>query len=281
MIVTVASGKGGTGKTTIAVSLAWSLKEDMPVQVLDCDVEEPNSHLFLQPALTTRDAVNVPVPVVDKAKCDYCGKCAEVCAFNAIAVINDYVLTFPELCHGCGGCTLFCPTGAISEQPREVGVVEAGQAGEIDFTHGRLNIGAALAPPVIKAVRGKSQAKPAVIIDAPPGASCPVVASVNGADFCLLVTEPTPFGLHDLTLAAGMVRELGVPMGVIINRSGLDDAATERYCRQEGIPVLLKIPFDRRIAACYARGGLLAEEFPEWKQRFKDLWKEIERRSGG
>ncbi|HHX49824.1 MAG TPA: P-loop NTPase [Clostridia bacterium] len=279
MILAVASGKGGTGKTTIAVNLAWSLQAEMPVQLLDCDVEEPNVSLFLKPSIRSQEKVFLSIPEIDREKCDHCGVCARFCAFGAISVLGDHVLTFPELCHGCGGCALFCPTEAITEQLKEIGTVETGDSDRIEIISGKLSIGSVLAPTVIRAVKEKKRTQGLVIVDAPPGTSCPAVASVANSDYCLLVTEPTPFGLHDLNLAAGMVRELGIPVGVVINRwqdfQGVD---IENYCRQEGIPVLLKIPFDRRVAACYARGGLPAQEFSLWQDQLKVLWSHLERR---
>jgi MinD superfamily P-loop ATPase len=278
MIISIASGKGGTGKTTVAVNLALTLAETEFVCLMDCDVEEPNAHLFLKPILEGFSRVTVPVPIVDEEQCNGCGLCGEICAFNAILPLGNHVLTFPELCHGCGGCTLLCPTGAIQEQPQEIGVVEWGHEGSISHVHGKLKIGSPLAPPVVKAVKKhkENMAEGAIfIIDAPPGTSCPVVASVSDSDFCLLVTEPTPFGLHDLTLAVDMVRELRVRFGVVVNRSGLGNGGVFDYCRTENIPVLAKIPFDRKYARCYAKGGRLVEEFPEIKKVFQDLWHAI------
>ncbi len=278
MIVSVASGKGGTGKTTIAVNLALTLVETESVCLMDCDVEEPNAHLFLKPVLEGSAKVTVPVPIVNEEKCNGCGRCGEICAFNAILPLGKHVLTFPELCHGCGGCTLLCPVGAIREEPLEIGLVEWGHAGSISHVHGKLRIGSPLAPPVVKAVKCHKQNMPEgaiSIIDAPPGTSCPVVASVSGSDFCLLVTEPTPFGLHDLTLAVDMVRELQVPFGVVINRAGLGNGGLVDYCNAENIHILAEIPFERRYAACYAKGGRLVEEFPEVKKVFQDLWHAI------
>lgn len=275
MIISVASGKGGTGKTTVAVNLALALAETESVCFMDCDVEEPNAHLFLKPVLEGSAKVTVPVPVVDEEQCNGCGRCGEICAFNAILPLGKHVLTFPELCHGCGGCALLCPTGAVTEEPLEIGVVEWGHAGPISHIHGRLKIGSPLAPPVVKAVKNHTQKRPedaVSIIDAPPGTSCPVVASVSGSDFCLLVTEPTPFGFHDLTLAVDMVRELGVNFGVVINRAGLGNGGLVDYCKEENIPILAEIPFDRKYAKCYAKGGRLVEEYPEIREIFQDLW---------
>ena len=278
MIISVASGKGGTGKTTVAVNLALTLTETETVCFVDCDVEEPNAHLFLKPVLEGSVEVTVPVPIVDEEKCNGCGRCGEICAFNAILPLGKHVLTFPELCHGCGGCALLCPTGAIQEKPTEIGIVEWGHAGSVSHVQGKLKIGSPLAPPVVKAVKKHKHNMPEgaiSIIDAPPGTSCPVVASVSGSDFCLLVTEPTPFGLHDLALAVDMVRELGVGFGVVINRIGLGNEGVVDYCRAENIPVLAQIPFDREYARCYAKGGRLVEEFPEIKKIFQDLWHRV------
>jgi MinD superfamily P-loop ATPase len=282
MILTIASGKGGTGKTTLAVNLALLLAETMPVAFLDCDVEEPNAHLFLKPTIETCEQVALPEPIVDKARCDGCGKCAEICAFNAILAFGDQVLTFPELCHGCGGCALLCPEEAITEEPRGIGVLETGWADRIRFIHGRVDIGMPLATPVVKAVRKRAKDTDGlVIVDAPPGTSCPVVASVKDSDYCLLVTEPTPFGLNDLELAVGMARELKVPFGVVINRAGLGDDKVADYCAREGIPILLEVPFDRRYAACYARGGQLVREFPKLQDGLRKLWLRIRMEVGG
>ena len=277
MIITVASGKGGTGKTTVAVNLALTLENILSVQILDCDVEEPNVHLFLHPEFKYSEIVTLPVPAVDQGKCVGCGKCSEICAFNAIIVLGTKVVIFPELCHGCGGCSRFCPEGAISENPREIGGIKGGWAGQIAFIQGRLNVGNPLAPPVINAVkkRGKTSQADVAIIDAPPGTTCSVVASLKDCDFCILVTEPTPFGLNDLILAVDVARHLQIPFGVVINRADLGNKDILNYCEGEEIPILAQIPFDRRYAACYARGGRLVEEFPELKEAFKELWERI------
>jgi MinD superfamily P-loop ATPase len=277
MILSVASGKGGTGKTLVATSLALSLQELGLVQLLDCDVEEPNAHILLRPEIESSQPVLVPVPAVDKEKCTYCGLCSEACAYNAIAVAGRTVLVFPELCHGCGACSYVCPEEAISEVGREVGVVESGHVGGIRFVGGRLNVGEAMAGPVIRAVKGLADPAATVILDAPPGTSCPVVETIRRSDFCLLVTEPTPFGLSDLTIAVEVAREVNVPCGVVINRDGPGYEGVERYCAQEGIPVLMRIPFDRRIAEAYCRGETLAAHMPPWQRAFRELFEAVTR----
>jgi len=275
MIISVASGKGGTGKTLVANSLALSLSGKFEVQLLDCDVEEPNAHIFLRLALNQGCPVYVPIPKVDDTKCTYCGKCAEVCAYNAIAVLKEKVLIFPELCHGCGACSYLCPESAITEEGREVGVVERGDLGDLELIQGRLAIGEAMAPPVIREVKKYIDPTKEVIVDVSPGTSCPVVETVKGSDFCLLVTEPTPFGLNDLSLAVEAVGKLGIPCGVVINRVGVGSEAVERYCHQQGIPILLKIPLDRNIAMFYSRGIPLTEGMPGWRKEFLRLFQDI------
>ena len=276
MIISVASGKGGTGKTLVATSLALSLKEKYSVQLLDCDVEEPNDHIFMKPVITRSEEVSIPVPMVDKEKCTLCGKCAEVCEYNAIAVLGEYVLTFSELCHGCGACSYLCPEKAISEVPHEIGVIETGQAAGVDFGHGKLDIGQAMAPPIIRQVKNLVNDNKVVIIDASPGTSCPVVEAIKDSDFCLLVTEPTPFGLNDLMLAVETVRQLGLPCGIVLNRAGVGDGKTEEYCARENIPILLTIPLDTKIAGFYSQGISLVEGIPDYKSSFIGLYEKIE-----
>jgi MinD superfamily P-loop ATPase len=277
VIISVASGKGGTGKTLVATSLALSLQGQGAVQLLDCDVEEPNAHILLRPEIDSSQPVTVPVPVVDKERCTFCGLCSEACAYNAIAVAGRTVLVFRELCHGCGACSYVCLEGAISEEGREMGIVESGHVGGIRFVGGLLNVGEAMAGPVIRAVKKLADPKATVILDAPPGTSCPVVETIRGSDFCLLVTEPTPFGLSDLTIAVEVAREIHVPCGVVINRDGSGYEPVERYCAQEGIPVLMRIPFDRRIAEAYCRGETLAAAMPSWRKAFRELFEAVTR----
>jgi len=275
MIISIASGKGGTGKTTVATNMAVSVGSN--VQVLDCDVEEPNAHLFLHPTIEEVQTITTPVPEVDMEKCNLCGKCGEICQFKAIVVIGETVLPFHELCHSCGGCMEVCPEKAITEVGRELGVIERGQRNGIEFIHGRLRIGEAMSPPLIRKVREYARPGALTIIDAPPGTSCPVIASMKGADFVLLVTEPTPFGLHDLQLAVGAVRILDIPCGLVINRSDMGDDKVWSYAQQEDIPILMEIPFNRQMAEAYSRGEMIVEAMPEWKERFLDLYHRIEK----
>jgi len=276
MIISVASGKGGTGKTLVATSLALSLKDRCRVQLLDCDVEEPNDHIFLRPVIAGSEAVCIPVPRVDETKCTHCGKCAEVCAYHAIVVFSKHVLIFPHLCHGCGACSYLCPEKAITEIGKEIGVVESGYADSIDFVQGKLSVGEAMPVPVIRKVKEQVDQEGISIIDVPPGTSCPVVESIKGGDFCLMVTEPTPFGLNDLILAIETVKTLGIPCGVVINRAGDGDGKVEEYCLRENLPILLTIPLDNEIARLYSRGVTLAEGMPEWKAKFTGLYDRIQ-----
>jgi MinD superfamily P-loop ATPase len=276
MIISVASGKGGTGKTLVATSLAISLKYKEQVQILDCDVEEPNDHILLKPVIAGSEPVNMLVPVVDKAKCTHCGKCAEVCVYKAIAVIANHVLTFPQLCHSCGACSYLCPEKAIIEEPRQTGVIEWGRAEGIDFAHGILTVGEAMAPPVIRELKKHANDKGIVIRDVPPGTSCPVVEAIKGSYFCILVTEPTPFGLNDLTLAVETVKELGIPYGIVLNRAGTGDSGVEEFCRKENLPILLSIPLDMEIARNYSRGITLVEGMPHWQDSFITLFNQIQ-----
>ena len=263
MIISVASGKGGTGKTTVATNLAVSIESN--VQLLDCDVEEPNAHLFIRPVVDWVKTITTPVPEVEMSKCTLCGKCGEICQFKAIVIIGETVLPFHELCHSCGGCVEVCPEKAISEVGRELGVIEKGHRNGLEFIHGRLRIGEAMSPPLIRKVREYTRPEGLTIIDAPPGTSCPVIASMKDADFVLLVTEPTPFGLHDLKLAVGAVRILDIPCGLVINRSDMGDDRVREYVNKEGVPVLMEIPFDRKIAESYSKGEMIVEAMPEWK----------------
>jgi MinD superfamily P-loop ATPase len=292
MIVAVASGKGGTGKTTVAVGLALALADrgdpssPAPVRplVVDCDVEEPNAGLFLKLVPDRRRDVVQPMPEVDASSCDLCGRCAEVCAFSALAVVGREVLVFPELCHGCGGCAFNCPTGAIREVGRVTGVLERGSSGGVEIAQGRIDVGVAMAVPAIRQLKrwtlpevvNSNGARP-VIVDSPPGTSCPVVESIRGADFVLLVTEPTPFGEHDLRIAVEVARdEMGLPVGVVVNRDGTGYDGVDAYCSSAGVPVLMRIPHDRRIAEAYSDGVSLVQAAPEYLARFRELYATIE-----
>jgi MinD superfamily P-loop ATPase len=290
MIIAIASGKGGTGKTTVAVNLALSIAADRQggaksdLLFLDCDVEEPNAHLFLKPTIERREEVGILIPEVDYDKCTFCGRCAEVCAYHALAVVKQSVLIFPELCHGCGSCTLNCPEEAIHEVLNVTGIIEEGCTGNIRFAHGILNIGEAMAVPVIRELKKRigENSDCVVILDASPGTSCPVVETMRGADFVLMVTEPTPFGLHDLRLAVEVARdELRLPVGVVINRDGVGDRGVEDYCAAEGIPILMRIPLDRRIAEAYSEGVPMVEASPEYRERFVELYRRIKELAAG
>jgi MinD superfamily P-loop ATPase len=269
MILAVASGKGGTGKTTVSVNLARVFGSD--VQLLDCDVEEPNDHLFLEGDLRDEEIVTIPVPQVDESLCDGCSECSRFCQYHAIVSFGTKPLIFPEMCHGCGGCAKVCPKQAIHEIDRRIGVVGTVQAGNITLVQGRLDVGAAMAPPLIRAVKARLRNGMPAILDAPPGTSCPVITTLRGSDCVVLVTEPTPFGLHDLKIAVEVVRELGIPFGVVVNRVGIGDERVHAFCREEDIPILLEIPDDRRIAEAYSKGQLIVEALPEYRGLFECL----------
>lgn len=274
MIISVASGKGGTGKTTVATNMASAMGPR--AVLLDCDVEEPNAHLFMNPQIDHTETVYTPVPQIDEDKCTYCRKCVEICRFKAIVVVGETVLTFPELCHSCGGCMAICPEGAITETGRELGELQTGRSGETGFAHGRLRVGEAMAPPLIRKVRTHVDSEKINIIDAPPGTSCPVITAMRATDFVLMVTEPTPFGLHDLKLAVEAVKILGIPHGLVINRADMGDDEVKKYAREENLPVLMEIPFDRCIAEAYSKGQLIIDAMPQWRDAFEGLYQQIE-----
>ncbi|NCD24697.1 MAG: (4Fe-4S)-binding protein [Deltaproteobacteria bacterium] len=281
MIVAVASGKGGTGKTTVTASLAvtWS----RPVLAVDLDVEEPNLHLFLKPEITSTEVVPLEVPVVDESKCTYCRKCSELCQFKAISVMGQVIMTFPEMCHGCGGCMAICPEGAIGVGTRELGVMEQGMSREtIPCLTGRLRVGEAMSPPLMRFVRGRMRAQAAqtgsdVIIDAPPGVSCPAMSAVADSDVIILVTEPTPFGFHDFKLAWEAFSPFEKPMTVIINRAGLGDDRVYGFCAEHNLPILAEIPYRREIAEHYSKGLILAELAEDLSERFAKVGQEVRR----
>jgi len=272
MRLAIASGKGGTGKTTVATNLAWIAAQDgRSIAYLDCDVEEPNGHLFLKPRIASTRPIGRLHPQVDENKCTHCGLCGEICQYSAIVCVGEKVLVYPELCHACGGCVLVCRPGAITEVVRETGTLETGGAGSVQFVQGRLKVGEAMSTPLIRQVKAAAPPADLVIIDSPPGTSCPVIESVRAADFVLLVTEPTPFGLNDLKLAVEMVRALNLPLGVVIKRGGFGVRETQAYCRRQGIEILAEIPDDRRVAEAYSRGELACEAVPEFRTVMQDL----------
>ncbi len=273
MIISVASGKGGTGKTTVATNLALSVGAD--VRLLDCDVEQPNAHLFIHPVFDRTEIITTPVPEINGQKCTGCGKCGDLCEFKAITLVGDSILVFEELCHGCGGCMAICPEDAITEKGRELGVLENGHCNGLEFIHGKLRIGEAMSPPLIKAVLAHADPVGLSIVDAPPGTSCPVIETMKPADFVLLVTEPTPFGFYDLKLAVEAVKTMDIPCGLVINRADAGDRKVHDYAEVENLPVLMEIPFERRIAEAYARGDMLVEVAPEWRAKFFDLYTRI------
>lgn len=277
MRVAIASGKGGTGKTTVAANLAFvAAQEGRAVAYLDCDVEEPNGHIFLRPVIDQERPIEKPLPVVDPALCTHCGACARTCRYGAVASLPKQTLVFAELCHACGGCALVCPADAIREAPRTIGRLRLGASGGVRFVEGVLNVGEAMSPPAIRAVKAAAPAVRLVLLDAPPGTSCPVVETVRHCDLVVLVTEPTPFGLHDLSLAVEMVRTLGLPLAVVINRADLGSARVREYCAGRRVPVLAEIPDDRAVAEAYSRGLLVAEAVPGFAGRMRGLLARIE-----
>ncbi len=278
MLIAVASGKGGTGKTTVAVNLALSLETQ--VQLLDCDADEPNVHTLLPLEVSETKPVTTMVPSFDESKCERSKECAKFCANHAIFVSEKGITFFPELCYGCAGCVIICPSKAIEEEDRQIGVTQHGTTPQgVDIIYGQLDVGEALVVPVIKAVKAAAQKdKETTIIDCPPGVSCQLVESVHGSDFCLLVTEPTPFGLHDLRLAVEVIRRLKIPLGVIVNRAGIGDRQVYSYCEKEKIPILMEIPNSREIAELFSEGIPFVTQMTEWKSKFQDLFKEIQRR---
>ena len=281
MVIAIASGKGGTGKTTMAVNVAVTVtRQGRPVQLLDCDVEEPNAHLFLDPRFDEVEEVTVTGPRVDLQRCDGCGECARRCEFGAIVALGGEISVFPELCHSCGGCALACPQRAITEEPRTIGTLEQARVGELAFARGVLNVGEARAVPLIAALKNRADGDALVLLDAPPGTGCPMMAAVRDCHFVCLVTEPTPFGLHDLTMAVDAVRTLHLPLGVVINRADLGDEEVRRFCQQQQIPILMELPCDRRIAEVCSRGRLIVDELPEYQEAFRDLAERIVQEAG-
>jgi MinD superfamily P-loop ATPase len=278
MKIAVASGKGGTGKTTVASSLAaiWP----SPMVTADLDVEEPNLHLFLHPEITETVPAHMEIPVVDEVRCTRCRACSELCQFKAISIFGESVLIFPEMCHGCGGCMRICPEHAVTAGKRELGEISFGTALGNPFVMGRLNIGEAMSPPLMRAVlsaleKREDFKKRDLIIDAPPGVSCPAVTAVMDCDVVVLVTEPTPFGVYDLSLAVEAFSKLEKPMGVVVNRAGIGDDAVYTFCRENNLPILAEIPYDRSIAEAYSKGLLVADVSMEIRRRFESLGEKI------
>lgn len=277
MIVSIASGKGGTGKTSVAVNMALSIRN---AQLLDCDVEEPNAHLLLHPKINRIEPVNVLIPFVNEELCDYCGKCSKFCQYNAIFVSSQKVMIFPELCHSCGGCSLVCPKKAIAENNRKIGTLKLASTGDLKLVYGELEVGEPMAVPIIREVKRQIDTCRSVVLDSPPGTSCPVIETVKGSDFCILVTEPTPFGLHDLKITVQVLEDMKIPFGIVINRAGIGDKKVYEYCRAKNIPILLEIPFQRKIAELYSKGIPFSLEMPEWKEKFEDLFNETRKLVG-
>lgn len=276
MRIAVSSGKGGTGKTTVATALATiAFLDDLSVAYIDCDVEEPNGHILLKPEISSRREAHRIVPSIDESQCDYCGKCSDFCAFNAIACGGEMIMLFPEMCHGCGGCRMVCPSVCISETRRQIGSIEIGSAGGVLFAAGRLNVGEAMSPPLINQVKHAVDGVDLTIVDSPPGTSCPVIESVKGCDYVILVTEPTPFGLSDLKLSVAMVKELGLRCGAVINRSGSGYMETEKYLAKAGIDVLARIPDDRSVAEAYSRGIMIIDVSDGFRKIIMDLLKAV------
>lgn len=290
MIVTVASGKGGTGKTTVAVNLAvTAIESEGKVELFDCDVEEPNAHLFINPQNVVTQEISTIIPEVDMNLCNLCGECEKICQFSAITMIAKKIMVFPEMCHSCKGCIMVCPTGAIKEGARVLGSLHTGRSSRgFNLTWGELRVGEAMSPPLINKVKSKiSKETPMLsIVDAPPGTSCPAVATLRDSDFALLVAEETPFGLNDLSLTVEGLKKLGVPMGIVINRADTEPAENggavvykkgiiDEYAAKEKIEIIERIPFSRAAAKVCAKGLFLVEELPEMKAIFNKIYSKI------
>jgi MinD superfamily P-loop ATPase len=277
MIISVASGKGGTGKTSVAVNMALSIEN---AQLLDCDVEEPNAYLFLNPKIHQTYPVTVTIPHVNEKLCDHCGACATFCQYNALFVGSDRVLVFPELCRSCDGCILVCPKKALSEATHRIGKLTLGSSNDLELVYGELDVSEPMAVPIIREVKKHIKSDKNVILDSPPGTSCPVIQTINGSDFCVLVTEPTPFGLHDLKIIIQVLEKMKIPLGVVVNRAGIGDKKIYEYCKEQTIPILLEIPYQRRIAELYSKGMPFSLEMPEWKTKFQNLFNDVVKLAG-
>jgi len=268
----IASGKGGTGKTTVATNLAVTLaRHGQTVAYVDCDVEAPNGHLFLKPDVARENPVGRLVPRVDDERCLHCGECARICRFNAIVCLPERTLVYDELCHSCGGCALACPTQAITEVSHPMGVIKTGAAGKVQFVSGTLNVGEAASPPVIRAAKQAAPLADWTILDAPPGTACLMIETARDCDYVVLVTEPTPFGRHDLRLALAVAKELKLRCGVVVNRAQPRMLETRELCASAGLPILAEIPEDLAIARAYSRGQLMVEVMPEQQAVFDQL----------
>jgi len=272
--VSIASGKGGTGKTSVAVNIAVSIGD---AQLIDCDVEEPNAHLLLHPKIVSEEPVYTLVPSINEELCDHCGKCSTFCQYKAIFAVGEIILILQELCHGCGGCILICPKGAINEGKHKIGAIKRGHKDNLELIYGELEVGEPMATPLIRQLKRHIDKNKNVILDAPPGASCPVIETVKGVDYCILVTEPTPFGLHDLKIIVQVLEDMSIPFSVVINRAGIGDRKVYDYCREKNIPILLEIPYDRRIAELYSRGIPFSLEMTEYREKFRDLFNDVRR----
>ncbi len=274
MIIGIASGKGGTGKTTVAVNLAYVRER---VHYMDCDVEGPNGHLFLKPEIDSERDSNILVPELIKDRCTYCGVCAEVCAYNAIFVAENNWTLFRELCHGCGSCTYFCPEKALKEVPVSIGTIREGRRGNIIFTGGELNIGEAMSPPLIRDVKRRMNREMDVIIDAPPGTTCPAIEGIKDSDFVILVAEPTSFGLEDLKLMVEVVKKLNIPFGIFLNKKGMGgEGIIESFAESENIEIVGELPFDRTIGELTSRGEIISRVDDKYKEIFLNVWKWLE-----
>ena len=279
MRIAIASGKGGTGKTTVATNLARVIElHGDTVAYVDCDVEEPNGHIFLKPVVEKSEPAVLPYPIVDNGRCISCGKCAEICQYRAIVMLGDDPFVTPEMCHACGGCWLVCPVEAITPAEREIGIIETGISDGVGFVHGKLAIGQIMSPPLIRMVKSRIPEDSIAVVDCPPGTSCPVVTAVQDADYVLLVTEPTPFGLHDLKLAIEVVRKLGIPHGVFINRADIGTSETERYCEQRSVEILEQFPDNRAVAEAYSKGELASDALPEVRELYESLYDTLKRK---
>jgi len=273
MKIAVLSGKGGTGKTTVSTNMAISLKDAV---ILDCDVEEPNSHIFMKPDITDTVSVKAEYPVVDANKCNLCGKCGDFCNFNAIIPTKKNVLVFKEICHACGGCQLVCPTNAIEYKKREIGKIYTGKTiyGNI-LSSGELIVGEMSGIGIIKGLFEGASKEELVIVDAPPGTACSTVAAVESVDYAIIVTEPTPFGVSDMKMVVEMLREMKIPFGLVINKAGLGDDEIYEYVKEEEIEILMEIPFDEEIAKLYSVGTAFVTEKTEYKEKFQKMYENI------